>query len=53
MTIDFIGNKVVTKVNNKTLSEISGKNFSDALLKIWLGKKPPNKSLKEGMLGIS
>ncbi len=51
MTIDFVSNKVITKVNNKKLSEISGKDFSDALLKIWLGKNPPNKSLKEGMLG--
>ena len=53
MTIDFVSNKVITKVNNKIISEISGKDFSDALLKIWLGKKPPNKSLKEGMLGSS
>lgn len=51
MTIDFIQDSVITKINDKLISKIKGNDFSKALLRIWLGKKPPNKSLKKGMLG--
>ncbi len=38
-------------INNAVKGLIRGQDFSDALLRIWLGRKPPSGNLKEGMLG--
>ncbi len=43
--------KVVIKLDNKILGEISGAEFSRAILNIYIGPKPPNEELKSGMLG--
>ncbi len=31
---------------------IDAKDFSNNLIRLWIGPKPPNSELKEGMLGI-
>jgi hypothetical protein len=36
----------------RTLGLIEGKDFSDALFKVWLGEKPADKALKAGLLGL-
>jgi hypothetical protein len=38
-------------VNDTLKGSIAGEDFSQALLKIWLGEKPADASLKEAMLG--
>ncbi len=38
-------------VNGKLKGTVKGKDFSRALLKVWLGKKPADKGLKKSMLG--
>ena len=43
------GTKV--KVKGKSKGTIAGKDFGWAMLAVWLGDKPPNKGLKNGMLG--
>ena len=42
---------VTVDVNGSKSIQISGADFSDALLAIWLGEDPPNKDLKAGLLG--
>lgn len=37
--------------NGKSAGTIEGKDFGDALLRVWLGPKPSDKALKEGLLG--
>lgn len=43
------GTKVIIKGMEK--GSISGKDFFDALLRIWIGKKPVTSDLKDDMLG--
>lgn len=38
-------------VNGTPTGTIEGAEFRRALMSVWLGKKPPNKGLKEGILG--
>ena len=50
--IDYIPNKgVIVSMNGKKLGTVSGLEFKKALFSIWLGKKPADSSLKNGMLG--
>lgn len=39
------------EVGGKELGVISGKDFADALLAVWVGDKPPTTDLKKGILG--
>ena len=51
VVLDFIptkGTKVMIAGQEKGI--IPGKDFNDALLRIWLGEKPVNKGLKEKLL---
>ena len=38
--------------NGKSAGSIEGKDFADALFRVWLGPKPSDKALKDGMLGL-
>lgn len=38
-------------INGKSAGSIEGVDFQQALLTVWLGKKPADSDLKEGMLG--
>lgn len=40
------------QANGRVLGSIEGKDFSDALFKVWLGEKPADKALKTGLLGL-
>ena len=42
---------VTVGVNGTNSSAIQGDDFADALLSIWIGKDPPNKEIKVGLLG--
>lgn len=37
--------------NGRTVGAVEGKDFSDALFRVWLGEKPSDKALKAGLLG--
>ncbi len=39
------------QANGKTAGIIEGKDFADALFKVWLGAKPADKALMSGLLG--
>lgn len=41
----------VVHVNGQRKGVIEGDDFARALFSIWLGEKPPNKKLKQGLLG--
>jgi len=45
------GTGTTVEIKGKEMGVIEGKEFADALLAVWLGPDPPNKELKEGMLG--
>jgi len=52
--LDFLPNNTTRiTINNETKGEIAGNDFQIALLKVWLGKKPADSSLKKAMLGKS
>ncbi|MGQ5521740.1 chalcone isomerase family protein [Chitinimonas sp. PSY-7] len=55
MTLDWIpGTGTVIQLNGKRLGEpLPDNNFYAALLKVWLGEKPADKSLKQQLLGKS
>ncbi len=51
IVLDFIPDQgTVVNVANQAKGVIPGKDFNDALLRIWLGDKPVNKGLKEKLL---
>jgi len=43
------GTKVTIK--GKEVGIIEGKDFADAIFAVWLGPKPPNPELKQGLIG--
>ncbi len=45
------GDRVIAKIGLGDTFEVVDEVFPTALLRVWLGKSPPNKSLKEGLLG--
>ena len=38
--------------NGAVIGKIDGKDFGDALMRVWLGPKPSDKDLQNGMLGL-
>ncbi len=51
--IDYVpGQGTSVMKNNVLLGNISGSDFKNALLEIWLGNYPADKQLKKGMLGF-
>jgi hypothetical protein len=51
-SIDFVEDRVeVTDRSGKKREPIQGAAFQKALLRVWLGPKPPCAGLKEGILG--
>ena len=46
------GNGTTVSKNRKILGVVPGKDFSNALLEIWLGNYPADKGLKKAMLGL-
>ena len=51
IVLDFSGDGVDVLINNTRIDSVAGKAFQKAVLAIWLGPKPPNKPLKQGILG--
>lgn len=51
LMFDFIDGLTVVVINNQAMGQIAGADFQAALLAVWLGKAPADKSLKDGMLG--
>lgn len=47
------GNGLEVRAGDKTAGLVAGKDFSDALFKVWLGEKPADKALKAGLLGAN
>lgn len=51
MVIEFLDDTVTVSVKGEVKGTITGREFQSALLLIWLGDEPPNKDLKQGVLG--
>ena len=51
LTFDISKDGVVVNRNNKKVSAISGADFAQNMLAVWIGPKPPNEGLKNGLLG--
>jgi hypothetical protein len=52
IVLDYLpGTGTVVTVAGAVKGTIAGKEFNDALLRIWLGEKPINKELKKQLLG--
>jgi hypothetical protein len=52
LAFDFAGPKVTVEMNGQPKATIEGAEFRRALLSVWLGKNPPNKEIKQGILGL-
>jgi len=46
------GGGIELQANGKTTGSVEGKDFADALFRVWLGPKPSDKALKNGLLGL-
>ena len=46
------GQGLEVQAGGKTAGTVEGKDFSDALFRVWLGPKPSDKALKAGLLGL-
>jgi hypothetical protein len=51
IVLDFADDTVDVLINGTRIDSVAGKAFQQALLAIWLGPKPPNDALKQGILG--
>jgi hypothetical protein len=52
LTFSYLPDKGVSvSIDGDRKATIAGADFASALLSIWLGKKPPNKEIKAGLLG--
>ncbi len=51
IVLDFAGDNVDVLINDTRIDSVAGKAFQQAVLAIWLGPKPPNDALKQGILG--
>lgn len=51
LTFTVANGSVEVNVNGSGKGSISGDDFAEALMLIWLGNSPPNKGLKKGLLG--
>jgi len=51
VAIDFSGEGVSVALNGQARGKVAGAAFARALLKVWLGEKPADASLKKAMLG--
>jgi hypothetical protein len=50
--LDYLpGKGTQVRINDVLKGSVPGEDFSQALLKIWLGTKPADENLKNGMLG--
>ena len=51
VSIDFSTEGVVVSQNGEVRGKVAGAGFAKALLKVWLGDKPADASLKKALLG--
>ena len=51
IVIDFSGSAVEVQVKGAKAATIDNAKFQQAVLSIWLGSKPPNREIKDGILG--
>ncbi len=51
IAIDFSAEGVALSLNGEARGKVAGANFAKALLKVWLGDKPADASLKKALLG--
>lgn len=52
IVLNFAGDTVDVLINDSRIDSVAGKAFQQAALAIWLGRKPPNEPLKQGILGL-
>lgn len=51
ISIDFSSEGIVVSQNGEVRGKVAGAGFARALLKVWLGDKPADASLKKALLG--
>lgn len=51
LSLSFFDQHVDVHLNGTLLGKVDGTDLSHALLLVWLGPKPPNRGLKQGLLG--
>ena len=49
--MDFLADGVALSLNGEARGKVAGAGFAKALLKVWLGDKPVDASLKKALLG--
>ena len=51
IVLDFTSTGTQVNINGKSLGQVEGATFNQALLRVWLGAKPVDAALKKAMLG--
>lgn len=52
IAIDFTSEGVGVSLNGESRGKVAGATFAKALLRVWLGDKPADASLKKALLGV-
>lgn len=52
IVLEFTDENVTVTVKGEVKGTITGREFQEKLLLIWLGPEPPNEDLKQGLLGM-
>lgn len=51
MAYHFLSDGVEVMIRGQKMGKVGDKAFSHQLIRVWIGKNPPNAELKEGLLG--
>ena len=51
MAYHFLADGVEVTIRGQKVGKVGDKAFSHQLIRVWIGKNPPNTELKEGLLG--
>lgn len=51
MAYHFLADGVEVMIRGQKMGKVGDKAFSHQLIRVWIGKNPPNTELKEGLLG--
>lgn len=53
VTLDMLDDGTHVAINGSPRGSVPGRDFNDAVLRVWLGTKPPSEKLKDALLGKS
>lgn len=53
VALDLLDDGTHVSINGQARGGVAGRDFNDAVLRVWLGPRPPSEKLKDALLGKS